>query len=380
MEETNKNEKLILFLKIIAIIFIGGFSCLLIGSFAFISIVNAQEVIESDNLIIQKMNGNTLVGNYETSSDVNGYSFYNMSNSISATTSDIKILTKSAINTSGNVAIYTFALYPNNNTENIVRNVQVLGNSCSFETKKISDTTSDHYFVVNVVCPVESVNLGTNWVVSQVKLSNAQLRGVGIGDITFTNTNQDVLNILNGMSGNVTNLLSKLTAIDNNIYNIINRQDAIVTTIINATSTITNAINNQNSQQHQDAQAQKEATDNINDSINDSSTDDPTSDLEDMEENEISNSVISDLLLLPLNMFQRIINSINGTCSTFNLGSLYGSNLTLPCIDIPSVIGSSLWGVIDILFSGIFVLTIRKKFVDIFENITSLKDRGNELE
>ena len=369
MEETNKNEKLILFLKIIAIIFIGGFSCLLIGSFAFISIVNAQEVIESDNLIIQKMNGNTLVGNYETSSDVNGYSFYNMSNSISATTSDIKILTKSAINTSGNVAIYTFALYPNNNTENIVRNVQVLGNSCSFETKKISDTTSDHYFVVNVVCPVESVNLGTNWVVSQVKLSNAQLRGVGIGDITFTNTNQDVLNILNGMSGNVTNLLSKLTAIDNNIYNIINRQDAIVTTIINATSTITNAINNQNSQQHQDAQAQKEATDNINDSINDSSTDDPTSDLEDMEENEISNSVISDLLLLPLNMFQRIINSINGTCSTFNLGSLYGSNLTLPCIDIPSVIGSSLWGVIDILFSGIFVLTIRKKFVDIFENI-----------
>ena len=79
-------------------------------------------------------------------------------------------------------------------------------------------------------------------------------------------------------------------------------------------------------------------------------------------------------------MFQRIINSINGTCSTFNLGSLYGSNLTLPCIDIPSVIGSSLWGVIDVLFSGIFVLSIRKKFVDIFQNITSLQDRGNELE
>lgn len=131
-----------------------------------------------------------------------------------------------------------------------------------------------------------------------------------------------------------------------------------------------------NQQNEQIINSQKET----NDTLKDSSVDDPDSDLEDMQENEISNSVISDLLLLPINMFENIIDAIGGTCSSFPLGELLGTSLVLPCINIPSLIGNNLWNVIDILFCGIFVLSIRKKFVDIFENITSLKDRGNELE
>lgn len=118
----------------------------------------------------------------------------------------------------------------------------------------------------------------------------------------------------------------------------------------------------------------------INSNITDSSTDDPSSDITDMSSDISSNTVISDLLLLPVSLFQNILNSINGTCSSFNLGSLFGTNLILPCIDIENIIGSSLWGIIDVLFCGIFVLSMRKKFVDIFQNITSLSDRGNELE
>ena len=136
------------------------------------------------------------------------------------------------------------------------------------------------------------------------------------------------------------------------------------------------ALNNQSNAINNNTQA----VNDVNDSINDSSTDDPTSDLNDMNQNQTSNSVISDLLLLPVTLFQNILNAINGTCNSFNLGNLFNSNLTLPCINIKRYLGDALYNVIDVLISGLFVLSIRKKFVDIFQNITSLKDRGNELE
>lgn len=126
----------------------------------------------------------------------------------------------------------------------------------------------------------------------------------------------------------------------------------------------------------------KNAIEDTNDTLKDDSIDDynTSSTLEDLSEDLPTNSVISDLLLLPVRLFQNILNSINGSCNSFNLGSLYGSNLTLPCINIQSLVGSSLWSVIDILFCGAFVLVIRKKFVDIFHNLTDLRNGGNELE
>lgn len=139
-------------------------------------------------------------------------------------------------------------------------------------------------------------------------------------------------------------------------------------------------------QQQQSIIAEQEnttqAVEDVNDTLNNDTIDDnnTTGTLEDLSENLPTNSVISDLLLLPVRLFQNIVNSINGSCSPFNLGSLYGSNLTLPCINIESLIGSTLWSVIDILFCGAFVLIIRKKFVDIFHNLTDLRNGGNELE
>lgn len=139
-------------------------------------------------------------------------------------------------------------------------------------------------------------------------------------------------------------------------------------------------------QQQQSIIAEQEnttqAVEDVNDTLNNDTIDDnnTTGTLEDLSENLPTNSVISDLLLLPVRLFQNIVNSINGSCSPFNLGSLYGSNLTLPCINIESLIGSTLWSVIDILFCGAFVLIIRKKFVDIFYNLTDLRNGGNELE
>ena len=162
-------------------------------------------------------------------------------------------------------------------------------------------------------------------------------------------------------------------------------QTSILNDILNSIrsdSSINQQIKDNTQKQLEEQKKQLEEQKKTNDILNDDTIDDSntTGSLKDLSENLPTNSVISDLLLLPVRLFQNIVNSINGTCSPFNLGSLYGSNLTLPCINIESLIGSTLWSVIDILFCGAFILVIRKKFVDIFHNLTDLRNGGNSVE
>lgn len=167
--------------------------------------------------------------------------------------------------------------------------------------------------------------------------------------------------------------------------------DKIKEAINNATSIINNTMNtlnealvnnnNYNSDRIIESNQQtQQSVDDLNDSITDSSIDNPSNALNGMNNYFGSNGVVSDLLLLPVRMFQSIVNTIDGTCSPFNLGVLLGHQLTMPCINLSSRLGSALYGVIDVLISGFFILSIRKKFVDIFEHFTSLKMGGNELE
>lgn len=161
--------------------------------------------------------------------------------------------------------------------------------------------------------------------------------------------------------------------INNNFNSVINNNNANTQNIINN--------NNSNTQQIIDSNNQtKESVDDLNDTLNDSSIDNPSSALNGMNNYFGSNGVISDLLLLPVRMFQSIVNTIDGTCSPFSLGTLYGHDLIMPCINLSSRLGTALYGVIDVLICGFFILTIRKKFVDIFEHFTSLNMGGNELE
>lgn len=136
-------------------------------------------------------------------------------------------------------------------------------------------------------------------------------------------------------------------------------------------SAITGAINNSTS-----------ATNNQTNTIKDSSIDNSKaeSDLSTLNSKLASNNSITQLLTLPITMYQNILNSVNGSCSSFSLGSLYDHEITLSCINLQTLLGSTLYGIIDILISGLFILSFRKKMVDIFNNMTSLKDRGNEVE
>lgn len=113
------------------------------------------------------------------------------------------------------------------------------------------------------------------------------------------------------------------------------------------------------------------------DSIDDNNT---SSSISSMNNHNASNNSITQLLTLPITLYQSILNSTSGSCSTINLGSLYNHSLSLPCINLQNVLGSTLYGIIDILISGLFILSFRKKMVDIFNHMTSLNDRGNELE
>lgn len=113
---------------------------------------------------------------------------------------------------------------------------------------------------------------------------------------------------------------------------------------------------------------------NINNSINNSNVDDPSSSINSFQNMLATNGVITQLVTLPVTLFTKVLNSVNGTCSNYNLGSLLGTDLILPCINIQSYLGSTLWSVIDVLISGLFVYAISRKFIKVFENLSSMKD------
>lgn len=127
------------------------------------------------------------------------------------------------------------------------------------------------------------------------------------------------------------------------------------------------------------------AVNETNDTIKDDSVDNEkaSSDIETMQGKVASNGTITQLLTLPISMYQAILNDLNSSgCHSYGLGMLYGHFLSLPCVStrLQEFLGNSLYTTIDIILAGMLILALRKKFVDIFNHMTSLKDRGNEVE
>lgn len=131
---------------------------------------------------------------------------------------------------------------------------------------------------------------------------------------------------------------------------------------------------NQNQQIINQGQQTNDRLNDINSSINNDNVDDPSSSINSFKDKLATNGVITQLIGLPVTLFTKVLDSINGTCSSYNLGSLYGTDLVLPCINIESYLGSSLWGVIDVLISGLFVYSISRKFIKVFESMSSMKE------
>lgn len=136
----------------------------------------------------------------------------------------------------------------------------------------------------------------------------------------------------------------------------------------------TGAINQQTEVIHQDNIEINQNINDINDNITSDDVDSPNDSLQDMQDMLPSNSTITSLIALPITLYQKVLNNVNGTCSSMNLGALYGTNLIMPCIEISYYLGNTLWNTIDLIISGIFVLTIARKMIKAFNNFTFMKE------
>lgn len=125
-------------------------------------------------------------------------------------------------------------------------------------------------------------------------------------------------------------------------------------------------------------------TSNINDSIQETndtlkddsepSDSDSTGILSNSNMGDDSNSPVSDLISMPITLLTNVSNNINGSCSTWNLGSLFGHNLSLPCINLQSLLGNTLYNLIDMAICLFLAFNVGKLCVTIYNNLTSLKD------
>lgn len=126
-------------------------------------------------------------------------------------------------------------------------------------------------------------------------------------------------------------------------------------------------------------QVQQELS-SIDNTLNDSSVDSSDSTINSLKDKIPTNSVISDLLLLPVRFLQNFVNALGSSCSRFSLGTLYGTELFMPCINIENYLGSGIWTTIDLIISGLFIYALRKKFIEIYQNLTNLRNGGNEVD
>lgn len=116
------------------------------------------------------------------------------------------------------------------------------------------------------------------------------------------------------------------------------------------------------------------AVEDMNDTLKDDNVDSPGSAITDNSNKVATNGVISDLVTLPITLFQNILNAISGTCQNFELGTLFNYNLVMPCINLQNILGSTIYTIIDIICSGFFVFVTGRKMIDIFNNLSQLKE------
>lgn len=89
-------------------------------------------------------------------------------------------------------------------------------------------------------------------------------------------------------------------------------------------------------------------------------------------------SGIGSIFFLPVRLIESIQSNFSQSCTSYNLGSLFGTDLILPCIDIKSHIGSTLYNTIDLIFMGFIILSLIKFITSLYNRIVSLNFTGND--
>lgn len=230
---------------------------------------------------------------------------------------------------------------------------------CNMGTAAITNSTYENQ-IYSVTCPVDSDLSGIGYIhlrfMSNTCPSQYYYNLIIGGSMSFVTEGSDAseINAVNSTMSGVRNDM-------NNQFNIIGQQQRdIKGAIDNSTQAIEDT---------------KEEIESVHDDIMDDS-EVSNSDINDLfgDFTESSTTPVSDLITLPITLMNAYLTGFNTTCSAYNLGTLYGHTITLPCIDIESKLGSGLWGLIDMLFSIFMIYNIAMLFVSIYESITSLDD------
>lgn len=225
---------------------------------------------------------------------------------------------------------------------------------CQFGTVSNYNDSANQQVFYSIVCDVDLTNAGIdNLIIKGYAWQTSVIDYSGYLQFSNFESGQDYSNVLGNVDANLNSISSASWLTQNDVSSI----KTYIQTMVSNNSQINNNVSD------------------IKDSINDSSIDSnqTSSDTSSWTNMNASNGTITNLLTLPITLLQAIVNGIQTTCSPFSLGSLFGTNLILPCINISELIGSTLFNVIDLLFSGFMILAIAKKLIKIFNDFTNLK-------
>ena len=215
----------------------------------------------------------------------------------------------------------------------------------------------------SAICPMHLESAGVTSVV------------VGFQNLSTTNMSSYIVRFNGFFTWKRDYEYTLLDAINNKLNNIGNSD-----IISNNNQNTQNIINNQNNNnqsiinnQNNNTQAIVDSQQDINNTLNDDSGGEVSSSWFD-EFKDSSTTPVSDLLTMPITLLQAYLNGFSANCQAMNLGSLYGSYIIIPCLNIESYLGSPLWSLIDVLFSLFMLYNIGMLCVTIYEGITSLDD------
>ena len=117
---------------------------------------------------------------------------------------------------------------------------------------------------------------------------------------------------------------------------------------------------------------------NGNQALNNNLTDDSSPSI-DLDINYASDTPISDLLTMPLTILNALLTNLSDTCVNYNLPFLFDSTVTFPCFTISDYLGNNLTHYIDLFICLYMCYNIALLCINVFEDITSLRDTFDSL-
>lgn len=261
--------------------------------------------------------------------------------------------------------------------------------TCNLGTQGFYNDNSTQRYITSVVCPVSFNSNG--WRTITLKKPGAGILYLMTSEYADLTTDQ--ASAVSGLSTQLTSIIDKLEY-SNNIssyyyYDIRTQLIPKVSDIYNAISSgnsgITTAINNQTTSITNEIDANTSAINDVNSSIQsqtnwqqqDFQFDTSWSDSLDLFGNDTN--YIRQLLLWPFTFSLVIGQSLSGNvCSAYTFGSLYGTQLTLPCINWKNYVGNTIYTIIDTIMGIVILFGVITYIRKVFEYVFSFGAKAYE--